>query len=104
MSKALWTRFLEAINVQQPKGGKGSGSGGDGGDGTPVNKETRYGQCGSKPLHKLLGKPGNKNNCPFGELAPASAKEAAKWVLAEKSADATKDPAALCTEAKQKFG
>jgi hypothetical protein len=93
MAEALWTRMG---TLSSPQKGKGPGTEG---------VTTKCGQCGTKALHQLLDKPGQKNFCPFKEFeSQAKAKEAAKWVVSQAQANPSKEVAELVAEAKEQFG
>jgi hypothetical protein len=94
MAEALWTR-MATIGSSSPSKGKSE----------VTNGTTKCGQCGTKSLHQLLDKPGQKNYCPFKDFeSQAKAKEAAKWVVSQAQADPSKDVSEIVTEAKQHLG
>ena len=95
MSEALWRR-LEDVSKPLPKGSAG------GAGGTPA--ETKCGHCGTKELHRLVNKPGQKRYCPVKSLTEANkAKEAAKWVVEQKLADPEKDTQEVIAAAIEQF-
>ena len=93
MSEALWKR-LEDTSKSGPKNGVGGA--------TP--SDTKCGHCGTKELHRLVGKPGQKRYCPVKHVVePSKAKEAAKWVVEQHHADPDKDVHELIATAVEQF-
>jgi hypothetical protein len=95
MSGALWERIGDLSNPSPSSGGGG---------GATTGETTRCGWCNNKDLHKLLNIPGQKNLCPFKNLAEKTkAREGAKWVMDQRRADPAKDTQELLQTALSQF-
>jgi hypothetical protein len=98
MAGALWARIGEFSmpSLNGGGGGKPPQNGGGGGNGGGVPEVTRCGWCNQKKLHRLYHVPGQRNVCPVKALTDKTkAREAAKWVVDQKSDDPSKDLQAL---------